>query len=359
MGTEIRQWIEIDPLDTLFFRGSDPMVAGESHEVRTIFPPMPSTIIGALRTAILVQRKVALTRFVNHEGESPADPNLPLLGSVSKPGFSIAGPLIEIALEDGTKETLYPAPANWFGQKNDTKDTAESMDVCAAVYGLQDIASVGLAGNGPLPLWVEAPKSSEMKSLNGFWTNAATINAMAPGNCNLPVLDDLSEMRAGKPVLIRSEALFSREQRTGIALDLGARRALRGHLYTSTHVRLAKRATLLIGLSAALIPSHIDEEGVLQLGGEQRFSQYRVRQTPVTLPLSATGWVLSLNPISFEALNQCQLDDKPRASGPLLRMAGWDMKNSFHKATTAYLPMGTAIKIGDATADIPFGFVAI
>jgi CRISPR-associated protein Cmr3 len=44
MASEIRQWIEIDPLDTLFFRGSEPMVAGESHEVGSLFPPIESIL---------------------------------------------------------------------------------------------------------------------------------------------------------------------------------------------------------------------------------------------------------------------------------------------------------------------------
>lgn len=43
--------IEMKPLDTLFFRDSKPFSRGEDTWADTIFPPYPSTVYGALRTA--------------------------------------------------------------------------------------------------------------------------------------------------------------------------------------------------------------------------------------------------------------------------------------------------------------------
>jgi CRISPR-associated protein Cmr3 len=356
MGNDIKQWIEIDPLDTLFLRGSEPMVAGQNHEVRSVFPPMPSTILGALRTAILTQRGVDLAEFIKDEESSPVVASLPLLGSAEKSGFAVAGPLIEAEIAGGAREIFLPSPAYWFGGANKNKNI---MSVCTAKAGLDETATIGLVGGSPFPLLVEVPQSTGMKNLYGFWANAAAFSAVAKGDCQLEIVDDIRILKAGKPALLQPDALFGREQRTGIALDLSSRRVRKGHLYTSTHVRLVSGARLLVALSAELVPSHLDSEGLLQLGGEQRLSRYRLRKGKVSLPVTATGWAMTLAPIEFRALRQTRLLDRPRASGPLLRMAGWDMKKQFHKPTVAYLPIGTVIEPGDVSDSLPFGFIAI
>jgi CRISPR-associated protein Cmr3 len=351
MNDQIKQWIEIDPLDTLFFRGSEPMVAGQSHEVRTVFPPMPATILGALRTAILSQRRVDLSAFLQHGVQE-----LPLLGSAEKSGFSVTGPLIAAEIAGGVGETFLPSPAHWFGEETNTKDV---LRVYAATAGLEEVATLGLAGGSPFPLLIDAPQSTSMKNLAGFWANAAAFTAVAESGCRLGVLDDIRMLQAGKPALLQPDALFGRELRTGIALDPALRRVRKGHLYTSTHVRLVPGVRLIVGLSAVLVPSHLDPEGLLQLGGEQRLVRYRLRQKEVALPAPATGWAMALSPMEFGPLRAAGLIDCPRASGALLRMAGWDMKARFHKPTAAYLPMGTVIKPEDISVRLPFGFIGI
>ena len=58
-------WIEIDPLDTLFFGGTESMVAGENHEADTMFPPMPATLTGAVRSAILGQKGILPAEYLD------------------------------------------------------------------------------------------------------------------------------------------------------------------------------------------------------------------------------------------------------------------------------------------------------
>ena len=43
--------LELQPLDTLFFRDGKPFNKGEENWADAIFPPFPATIYGALRTA--------------------------------------------------------------------------------------------------------------------------------------------------------------------------------------------------------------------------------------------------------------------------------------------------------------------
>jgi CRISPR-associated protein Cmr3 len=116
---------------------------------------------------------------------------------------------------------------------------------------------------------------------------------------------------------------------------------------------------MLIGLSEELVPEYLDPEGLLHLGGEQRLVQYRLRTEKVPLPPMSTGWALALAPVEFDLLRQMDLINRPRASGSILRMAGWDMKNSFHKPVKAYLPAGSVIEASDRLDTLPFGFIGI
>jgi CRISPR-associated protein Cmr3 len=224
---------------------------------------------------------------------------------------------------------------------------------------LPEADEIGLLSGSSLPLLVESPASSALKNLYGFWANAVAFAAVNQGVSSLTLFDDFKRVQAGKPILLRPEALFGQEQRTGIALDSTPRRVRKGHLYSSTHVRIVAGVRLLVGLSADVVPSYLDPEGILQLGGEQRLVHYKHRQKLVPLPAPMTGWAMALSPIEFGSLRMIGLLDRPRASGTLLRMAGWDMKNQFHKPTLAFLPMGTVIEIGDISSGLPFGFIAI
>jgi CRISPR-associated protein Cmr3 len=45
-------WYAIDPLDVLLFRESKPFSPGEGSWAKGIFPPLPSTVFQALRSAL-------------------------------------------------------------------------------------------------------------------------------------------------------------------------------------------------------------------------------------------------------------------------------------------------------------------
>ena len=53
-------WYKFNPVDTLFFRGAEPMIMGENHTVSHVFPPPAHTLSGALRTAVLIQNGISL-----------------------------------------------------------------------------------------------------------------------------------------------------------------------------------------------------------------------------------------------------------------------------------------------------------
>lgn len=102
-------WLAIDPVDTLFFRGAESMEAGENHEVDTMFPPMPATITGAIRTAVLRQNGIAPADYL----KNPAtwQRQYPLLGIPNQPGFSLIGPLFLVDENLPCRRNLSQPPA--------------------------------------------------------------------------------------------------------------------------------------------------------------------------------------------------------------------------------------------------------
>ncbi|MBM3302191.1 MAG: hypothetical protein FJY85_19850, partial [Deltaproteobacteria bacterium] len=148
------------------------------------------------------------------------------------------------------------------------------------------------------------------------------------------------------------------EDRVGIALEPMHRTAKTGRLYSSSHVRLRLGVKMVVGLSQDLVPGHLDETGLIGLGGEQRVARYAFMRNGLELPSGESNWIVALNHFPFKYLADMQWQDLPRVSGPLIRRGGWDMKRNFHKNTTAYLPAGTAINVQQG-AEVPFGFIRI
>ncbi len=54
----IRSIFSLTPTDTFFFRDGKPFSRGESSTAAGIFPPFPSTVYGALRTAYISEHGI-------------------------------------------------------------------------------------------------------------------------------------------------------------------------------------------------------------------------------------------------------------------------------------------------------------
>jgi CRISPR-associated protein Cmr3 len=358
---EIKQWLRLEPLDTLFFRGSEPMLAGESHEVASRFPPMPSTLVGALATAILTQRGLlhnwTTGRLDNIQqtypllGEPPPNSEQPY-----KPGFQVAGPLLLAPVREGREECFLPPPAHWFASK-EALGKADCLTVQQAELLPEEAQKLHLIGSMTNPVWIRHPAASDLESLAGRWVNPAAFEAMKTGAGELKQFRTLEKVIAGEPVLLEQKALADREDRVGIALELN-RRTHRGHFYLAAHQRLAPGVSLLVGLSEPLADRYLDPVGLLQLGGENRLVRYEVLSTSPPLPQGLGPWFLALAPFPLGRMQTAGLNDRPRVSGPLLRLAGWDLRHGFHKPVTAFLPAGTVIHAGPEFT-VPFGFIPL
>lgn len=312
------RWFEIDPLDTLFFRGAEPMEPGETHVQSLEFPPLPQTLIGAIRTAALAQSGIT---FMPGWQSQVSEEVRATIGIEPEPPatFRLIGPLFAYK-----GEPLYPVPADW-RRRTDGHVTRLSLKEQALIsqWGVRH-------SGGPISLpWLqqEAGKDAEVKG----WVTVANL---------------IGGDQVEKVDLIEQDALFAAESRMGLALE--GRRAKEGHLYSTSHLRLRSGVTMVFGLDGVQ-PSVFPDEGLLQWGGEQRLVRYHAR-TPVTWPQAKTGsrWV-AVVPLEAARLDPAgpalRLDGQPIplsawVSGKFRKIGGWDLARQRHKPLTSWFPAG-------------------
>ena len=323
-------WISIDPVDTLFFRGAESMVAGENHEVDTMFPPMPTTIVGAIRTAILCQNKIDPGFMKNEEAVIEG---YPILGSKKEPGFDLIGPLLAIG-----DAVLLPAPAHWFAEKKPEESHEWQQEyLVQAANPLPSDLPLAMAGSTARPFWISKPVAPDMEPLSGWWVTASCFETVRKEQ-KVYFTDKASDVKSDKPCVLPPTAFFAREERLGIALT-SERAAKEGHLYTTVHVRLTEGVRVVVGVNTEH-KLQLAATGILQLGGEQRICQYQVADA-MEMPAMASDILMSLSPVAINDLPE-KIRLCPRASGKIFRVGGWDMAKEFHKPMTAWLPAGTA-----------------
>jgi CRISPR-associated protein Cmr3 len=162
----------------------------------------------------------------------------------------------------------------------------------------------------------------EVKSVGGNWVDLGEL------------LKGSLTYENGKTIFLSSDAdtsLFSLEGRTGIAM--GSRRdVLEGHIYTARHIRLKPGVSLVWGIDRSC---ELEPEGVLSLGGEQRFGRYREIDNEFQFPATGNRY-LALSPVPVTP----EISRVLVGSGKIIYRGGWDLAKQFHKDMIAFYPAG-------------------
>ncbi|MGH9360973.1 MAG: type III-B CRISPR module-associated Cmr3 family protein, partial [Thermoanaerobaculia bacterium] len=252
--------------DILFFRDGKPSSLGADHYLRSLFPPYPSTIYGALRTRRLLDAGVPLDRLA-------AATWVALLGSLVDElgawgGFgslALRGPWL---VRNG--EVLLPAPAD-LALLVDRKRRAESFEEPALprverVFRLQRVDEDGARWSHPLALiepheWTgtkwrrwPTPPEPEPESAAGWFLTSSGFRSWSGGG--VPEPQDF----------VPTEKLWVDEARVGLGIADHHRMAKEHMLYTFGYVRL--RRGVAIGFEVA--GTKLAVEGHIRLGGDGR-----------------------------------------------------------------------------------------
>lgn len=294
-------WYEFKPVDTLYFKGAEPMNLGENHTASHLFPPPAQTLAGALRTAVLIQNDISFESYA--KGEAPVEISN-AIGKAGEPApFNLMGPLFMMG-----KEVYLPAPYSWFMEKKSIGDKV-------AVIKGKTIQSHLLKSETPEFIWAKG-ETGELVSLGGMWIKREDIHSG----------EAIIEVR-------KNEDFVENEPRIGIALDK-SRRVREGHLYSFNHARFKENVSMIFGTDNDL---PLKDRGVLKIGAEQRFGWYR--NLPGDMMENGGKGDLHLSLSLLEGTDE--VNQAVVATGKILYIGGWDMHKGFHKPMKGFFPAGT------------------
>lgn len=239
---------QFSPVDTWFFREPKPIEAATGHAARSLFPPTPFTLAGAVRGAL---KQLGLN-----------DTEL----TATFEDMHLRGVYV---YQNG--ERLYPVPASLLMGKDGLRRLSPVPEL--AVQTDKDVLH--------LPA-METARESGAKAIEDGWLSTASFACA------------LVDAPLARSAVIQPSSLYATQVRLGIARVLGQRVADEGMLYQVEHLRLQPGVSLQLftrGLSNQ-VQAALDKAGgqyLVRLGGEGRMASVRVRRCedgrPHLLPL--------------------------------------------------------------------------
>ncbi len=347
------------PLDVLFFRDSRPFGAGEAHLARSLFPPSPSTVHGALRARLVEDSgKVNAFRKGTLDGALAA-----LVGSgpTGATKLGLRGPLPAKRGRDGKLTPFFPPPADFLV----TEDGRSRLELAPRRMP-SDVRTGGSTFHTERTTGDASPHA-----LGLLWARTPGMGAGGPGEEGVWVEDEAlgAYLRDAPNIPPQRRVLHHSEPRVGLQRSAG-RTAEPGMLYQAHYVRLhdAEDPQAEVGLAVqvdAKVLNHM-RGGPLALGGEGRAARWERLdfQWPAAPPaahiLQSRGLKLYLaTPACFEGgwlPGDWAVDDVGRiharlkstrawlvgaAVGKAVHFGGWDLAGGAPRTMARFVPAGS------------------
>jgi CRISPR-associated protein Cmr3 len=317
--------LRLDALDTLFFRDGRPFAPATRAEGGL---PLPQTLAGALRTALLVQQGIRLDELAGSRKQGlPIRAALEALGA---PAWVLntrfRGPWLA-EVRDNRVEPLLPVPAILARRV----PRGETRGVWSRSWPLPPGSVPGWSHPDAWPLW--RASEPDAKHPNGFLTLEGTRKFLEGG---LPADEDWRE----------PHRLYAHDARTGIAVDPDTLTAADGMLYglrlLSLCAPVCLHAEVLPGEGAPSLSEALPE--LLPLGGEGRHVRSRVLSSVVKWPSAPAGkgslWLLA-TPAPLGDSRKPFAGVRAAASLSPIAFSGWDVARGGPHPTRFAVPAGS------------------
>lgn len=346
---------QLVPDDVLFFRDGKPSTRGTDHYLRSLFPPYPSTLYGALRTRRLSDREVDLSglnrnTWAERVGELAAE-----VGEWGGFGsLELRGPWL---VRDG--EPLLPAPLDLGLLFAPAPSTDQPAPIASVVRFLPDVFSERRWSH-PLALlkpfqwtgggwtrWQPPSAGIEPASVAGWFLKPAGFAAWRAGRTPDPAC------------FVRASELWTDEARTGVGLQASARTSEAGLLYTFGFIRLASG----VALGFEVRGSELKATGRVRLGGENRTAQLETGPSFPETPLETDGDLVAVTlaapsisnagayPPGFSAedlegtIHGRRFRLVSAAVPGFVPVGGWDLANGRAKPLRRAIPAGSVFHL--------------
>ncbi len=343
----------IEALDTLFFRGPDPFIAGESVFLRSLFPPTPRTIQGMVRTTLLEEHCTDLSLFAAGKCDRcPVEETCAVRDVVGSPQgigtLRLRGPYVLCKVRGGFTR-LYPTPGDL------------RVDECDKPFrlALGDPTPCDM-GNVRLPRGRDGTAYFGEDDVDRGWITEEGLRSYLDGD--LPMAEQL----------VGRSKLLDGEPRVGLARDAKTRTALKSMLYSIEPLR--PRSGVGLGVRVDGAPDSLLRAGLglRRLGGEGRLVDVTERVASAMAPLGAparaeiarTGrlLLLLLQPADFDGnwlphgfsrydengvtiwrgqVKGIALKIIVSCGGSPVAIGGWSLADGHSTALRRYVPAGT------------------
>ena len=335
--------------DTFFFRDGRPFTKGDQAEGYSIFPPLPPTILGALRTAYIAECGDLPSFYAGKMAATIGTPSS--LGSMHLKGIFIA---------DKVSKIYYPIPLDLVIKKDERENKLHTLEVSSKPSNLRSNASL------PHPL---------------NWSGDGEVESETTGR--LEGIDMTEYLLAGQTeFMFRSFEEFIRDEpKIGIQRDYNTSASMDNMLYRMNMSRfqsqflksIERKALSDLGFVVDYkCNEKLPEKGLLKLGGEGKSFFYKYKDGSYNPNPLATkedietlkesircsrafklyfatpaifdqGWLpkwvdkntyrTKWASLSFEFVTA--------AVGKPISIGGWDVKNNLPKPTRRAIPAGS------------------
>lgn len=228
--------IKIDALDTLFFKDGKPFTMGDDSWAQGSFPPSPSVIYGALRTAYFLQHPDKINTVNTTE-----DPTKNLV--------------IKKILFFCNNDIYFPLPKDYVHEKNNSESEA---------FILKLIKNSFISSSG-LEYQLQPENNSEVENVeNGIFRWHTFVKSQTKK------LNSVSYIKLSDFII--------EEPKVGIGRENYSRTTAVGKLYNVNMLRLTKLDNNFQNKSIHLIVEftgiELNEKGLFKLGAEGKFVNY-------------------------------------------------------------------------------------
>jgi len=361
----------IEAADVLFFKDGREVAPGAEYSAASLFPPNPSTLYGALRSALLSMEKE--TDFQAEGFNLDRTPIGKIVGKKTKTG-SLKINQFSLAKKDGNHITpLYPLPFDILSRKKPDYDKGEKDEL--TIPSLINGKEVGIRNNLPGSFlknpWFRKPEGSFFEYQSVFINNSlfnSYLKGRTIANDYKKRLENtvLKRIKNGEKV---EQDYFCKEPRMGIVIDSDTQTVEDGKLFTTPFIRtnFEKHIGFVADLNIGL--DRLPDKTKIRLGGDgklalltqgsldssnvkdylkQNLEQNTICKLILTTPaVFDNGWLPDgIDPETGQGeINGIAAQLVGATTGKPLLFGGWDLANKRPKETLKAVPPGSVYNV--------------
>lgn len=357
----------IEAADVLFFKDGREVAPGSEYSAASFFPPNPSTLYGALRSALLSMKKE--TDFQAVDFNLDGTPVGKVVGKQTEKGSLSINQFTLAKREDDKIIPLYPLPFDILSRKKPDYDKGEKDEL--TIPPLINGKKVGIRSNFPGTFmqnpWFRKPEGSFFEHKTVFITKSifdSYLKGLMKSGDHKKDLEKavLPKDENGEKI---EQNYFCKEPRMGIVIESDTHTVEDGKLFTTPFIRTNFEEHIGFMVDLNIGPEMLPDRTKIRLGGDgklallthgnlepstikdylkQNLQQNSICKLILTTPaVFDNGWLPDgIDPETGQGeINGIKVQLMGASTGKPVLFGGWDVANTRPKETQKAVPAGS------------------